>query len=145
MRLPAILFSLFLLAVVISLLVLHVRAWRKARQAKLEPVERRFAHRQFLRRMQASAMLGLVAVSIPAGSFIPHLRWPTVFVFFWSAVAMLVIWVLLLAMIDILATGRHTLEASRRNLTEEAKLRAELRRHLLARGNGHPHSRRRQD
>ena len=138
MRLTAILFSASLFAVAASLVVLHVRAWNRAKRHDLDPVERRFAWWQFRRRTQASAMLGLVAVAIVVGSFIPHRRWPSIFVFFWFAVAMPVVWVLLLAIVDMFATGRHLSQSSRRLLTEQSKLRAELKRHMLARGNGHP-------
>ena len=138
MRLAAIPFSVFLLALAISLLVLHLRAWNKARRDDLEPAERRHAHRQFRRRIQASAMLGVVAVAIPLGTWIPHRQWPSAFVFFWFAVAMLVVWVLALALVDALATSRQMLRTSRRNTADEVSLRAELKRRLLSGGNGHP-------
>ena len=138
MRLAAVPFSVFLLALAISLLLLHVRAWNKARRDDLKPAERRYAHHQFRRRVQVSAMLGVVAVAIPLGSWIPHRQWPSAFVFFWFAVAVLVVWILALALVDALATGRHMLQTSRRDLADEASLRAELKRRLLRGGNGHP-------
>ena len=137
MRLNAILFSIGLLLIVIVLLVVHVRSWRRARREATEPVELRFAWRQFRRRMQASAMLGIVALAIPLGSSIPYRERPNLFVYFWFAVAMLVTWVLVLAMLDMFATARHGVHASRRNLIEQAKLRARLERHHLGGGNGH--------
>ncbi len=137
MRLPAILFSACLLALVIALLALHVRTWRRVRREGADPAELRFGWRQFRRRMQASTMLGIVALAIPMGSLIPYRERPSLFVFFWFGVAMLVIWVLVLAMLDMFATARHGLHTSRRNLVEEAKLRAQLDRHHLGGGNGH--------
>ena len=137
MRLAAILFSAALLSLVIVLLILHVRAWRRISSEAPEPHELRFAWRQFRRRMQASTMLGIIALAIPLGALIPHRERPSLFVFYWFAVALLVIWVLVLAMLDMLATARHGIRISRRNLVEQAKLRAQLERHHLGGGNGH--------
>jgi hypothetical protein len=125
------LFSLFLLACAAGLMVLHVRAWRVAQRSPLGDREREYRSTQYRRRMQTSAMLGLLAVAIFAGSFITEP--PLAVLLFWAAVLVVLGWVALLAVADMVATKLHFGRLQQHNLVEQAKLQAEVRR---VRGNG---------
>src|SRR5688572_9174604 len=84
-----ILIPLALLAVATLLLLGHWRTWRDAKQDEAEPEELDFSQRQFRRRVQTSAMLGLLAVGLSVGQLIPPSRHPTFFVFFWMGMLLL--------------------------------------------------------
>lgn len=117
-----------------GLMTAHVRAWRRFRQQDLEEEDYDYRRRQFRRRMQTSAMLGLLAVAIFAGNWLGK---PSLWgVFFWSGVLLMVGWVTLLAIADLLATKHHFGRLRRTYLVEEAKLQAELRRIEASRRNG---------
>ncbi len=118
---------------------LHVRSWRRAQQADYSPNEMDFYRRQFRRRMQTSAMLGCLAVIILAGEFLT--RWmhsQLFFALYWAATLLLVLWVVLLAAVDIWATQYHFNQLRQKCLIEQAKLHAEIRRVQAVRGNGKP-------
>jgi len=125
--------SLFLLFCAAGMMVMHVRTWRNILGRRPEEDELGFRRRQFRRRMQSSAMLGLLAVAIFVGQLIESPVWELVF---WGAALLLVIWVGLLAAGDILATKHHFSRIRRNHLIEQAKLQAELRRIQDLRRNG---------
>lgn len=112
----------------------HVRAWRVAQRSPLEEREREYRWVQYRRRMQTSAMLGLLAVAIFAGSFITGP--PLAVLVFWAAVLVMLGWVTLLAAVDIVATKLHFGRLQQQYLLEQAKLQTELRRIRTARSNG---------
>ena len=62
----ALMSSLLLLAAV-GLMVSHVRSWRAFQRTNLAAEEFDYRRRQFRRRMQTSAMLGILAVAMFAG------------------------------------------------------------------------------
>lgn len=131
----SILFAAVLVLAAAGLMVWHVRAWRSAEEESLGPEERDYRRRQFRRRMQTSAMLGAIAVSLPIGVVIMR-AWPKVGAFYWGGVVLLVGWLGLLALADIFAT-RHYYGRIRRDYTiEHARLQAELNRIQEIRGNG---------
>ena len=101
----SLLISILLLLAALGLMYWHVRSWRKAQLADPSPGELDFYSRQFRRRIQTSAMLGILAVLIFAGELLTW--WISSHVFFfiyWIAALLLVMWVALLAGADIWAT-----------------------------------------
>jgi hypothetical protein len=102
--------------------------------------ERLFQLRRFRRRMQASGMLAVAAVALTVGMAIPRDRYPSLFVFFWCGVMLLVVWMLLLAVGDAVSTSLHANRLRREHRIETARLKAEMERLLQQRaegGNGH--------
>ena len=53
-----------------ALMVSHVRAWRRYRSQELADEELEYRRRQFRRRMQTSAMLGILAIAIVVGELV---------------------------------------------------------------------------
>ncbi len=129
--------SLFLFLSAAGLTGSHVRTWRSVRQRELEPIELDYRWRQFRRRMQSSAMLGLLAVAIFVGQWVnsPPLA-PVAVILFWMGALFLVIWLALLAVADIVSTKHHFSRLRRDCLVERAKLQAELHRMKNLRSNG---------
>ncbi|MBN2584051.1 MAG: hypothetical protein JXL80_13380 [Planctomycetes bacterium] len=130
----SILVSSLLLLAAVGLMVSHLRAWRRAQEEPLEPEEFDFRRRQFRRRIQTSAMLGLLAVGLFVGQLIPGP--PMLVVLFWGVVLLVLGWMGLLALADIWATKHHFDRMRQSYLVEEAKLHAELRRVRAVGGNG---------
>ena len=115
----------------------HVRTWRRFRELELEPEEFDYRRRQFRRRMQTSAMLGLLAIAIFVGELL--VAWIASVWFgmsFCVGMLIVVLWVGLLAAVDIFATKHHYNRLRQSYVIEQAKLQAELRRIQAKRGNG---------
>jgi len=134
-------FPVVLFAVVAWLMASHLRARQHDHEAD-DGQDRResdFRRRQFRRRVQTTGMLGLVALALALGHWITIDRVsPTVFAVYWSGVVLLVLWVLLLAMADVLSTKQHFGRIERTHQVEKARLEAQLREIQAAEGNGHP-------
>ena len=130
--------ALILIAAAV-LMIWHFRAWRDAQQSKLAPGELVFYRRQFRRRLQTSAVLGLLALVILAGEIlIPWLQSPVFFTIFLVAVILLVTWLMLLSVMDIWATRYHFGKLREKCLLEQTKLQAEMRLVQDRRKNGKP-------
>jgi hypothetical protein len=128
---------LCLLLCAAGLMLLHVRTWRRVRQQALQPDELDYHRRQYRRRMQASALLGLTAVAVFVGQLAVSRIEATLAAFaYWGAVLLMVGWVGLLATADVLATRQHFTRLRQSYLIEQAKLHAEIRRMQATRGNG---------
>jgi hypothetical protein len=129
---PSLTVALVLLAVSAALLWSHWTTWRRVRDERLEGAERRFAWGQFRRRMQSSGMVGIVGALMLAA---PWVRAPLAVLFYWSGIVLLLVWIILLATADALATRVHFSQLRRDDLIEEIQLRARLSQ--LRRQNGH--------
>jgi peptidoglycan/LPS O-acetylase OafA/YrhL len=126
--------SFFLLLAAAGLMIWHVRAWRHAQQQNLDDSELDFRRRQFRRRIQTSALLGVLAAALFIGQF---LTGPQALLFiYWGVTLLLVAWVALLAVVDALATKFHFARLREKFLVEQAKLQAEIRRIQAAKSNG---------
>ena len=133
----SVLVSLFLLTCVAGLIRSHRRTWRRARQSELEAEEFDYRRRQFRRRMQTSAMLGVLAVALPLGDLLANWVESNIFqAVYWGGVLLLVVWLGLLVLADVIATKYHFGRLRHAYLLEQAKLLVELRRAQVARGNG---------
>ena len=123
-----------LLLLVAVLMFLHLRAWRRTKQHTADVEELDYRGRQFRRRMQTSALLGILALAILFG---PMIRGPWWFVaVFWLGVLLIIAWVSLLALADVVATTVYFGRLRAHYLTEQAKLQLQLRRAKRCRGNG---------
>jgi small-conductance mechanosensitive channel len=97
-------FAISLLAVAAALIAWHLLAWRKADHGGLTDEDYRFYRSQFRRRMQTSALLGVMGL-LALGDL-----WITGTVAraaLWSVMFLLLVWVLLLAAADWLASRLH--------------------------------------
>lgn len=129
--------SILMLATTAGMLYSHVRAWREYQQQQLDAEEYDYRRRQFRRRMQTSAMLGILGIAIFVGYVLTlWLKSPEFTVIFWIAVIMVLLWTCLLALVDIWATKHHFTRMRDHCLVEQAKLRAEIQRMQAFRGNG---------
>jgi len=129
------LISSLLLLCAVGLMAMHVRTWRLARAGKPDAEELDYRYRQFRRRMQSSALLGLMAVAIFAGQWIPVAE-VLLTCLFWGGVLLGLCWVGLLALADIWATKHYFGRLRQTYIIEQAKLHAQARRLQAARGNG---------
>ncbi len=136
----AVLLSGFLLAVSIGLIVWHIRCWYAATRRGLTGSELDFVWRQFRRRMQASVMVAMLSVLIFVGAFIENAGVPLGLTV--VGILILTIWVVLLALADMVATRQYYGRIQSKDLVEKAKLQAELW-HLKKKesgDNGQPHN-----
>lgn len=125
------LFSLGLLIVSAIMAYYHHIAWQTKREA-VGQSQIEFIDRQYRRRIQVSAMLGIVAIAMFAGRWVEPLSEdrPWFYMAYWMVIVIVVFWIALLAMADYIAT-RHFLEKSHQDqIIEEARLRAELQKAL---------------
>ena len=125
LRQPSTWLAIGLLALAFGMLLSHLLAWRRSREARLPPEELAFAWAQYLRRMQTSGMLVSLAVFIFFSQFIRNLL---AILIFWLAVMVMVLYLLLLAWRDLAATRYHFRQLASRNLADQAKLKAEIQR-----------------
>ncbi len=118
-------FSLVLLVASAVMLGLHHRTWRHLQEQPLDAREHDFHRRQFRRRMQTSAMLGLLAVAVFIGHWMtsPPLA-PLAWLIFWGLVVLVVLWMGLLAMADLLVTRFHFRRLRDDYLAQQTRLKA---------------------
>ncbi len=127
-------FSLALLAIAAGLVISQRLAW--AQLIASQRRDREFATRQIARRMQMGTLVGVLAISIFAGDWITSVAWSLAF---WSAIALLVLWVVLLAVADLRATRRHYGQLLRDNQAAQIRFQTEaLRRTEKQRNVSHP-------
>ena len=121
--LSSLLFALFLLAISAALIVWHVLAWRRADHGGLADADYRFYRHQFRRRVQASALLGMVGVLALVDMWIQDV---TARVVLWCVILLIVLWSLLLAGADWLASRLHFDKLLSANAVEHALLKREI-------------------
>lgn len=100
-------------------------AWQRDRS--ISEGDRSFYKAQYRRRVQVAALLIAIGTLIAAGDLlIPWDRIPTLFAIYWGVILMMAMWLMLLAIGDLVSTGthnRHSLSESRERLQD---LRSEL-------------------
>jgi hypothetical protein len=131
--------SVLLLLAAIALMAWHIRAWESFQRRAAGAVEFNYRRRQFRRRMQTSAMLGLSAIALGVGQ--PLTVWlaaPWFVPVYWLAVLLLVGWTVLLALVDAWSSRVYYGRLQQQCRLEEIKLQAEVRRLQAVRGNGKP-------
>ncbi|QDU29851.1 hypothetical protein ETAA8_49670 [Anatilimnocola aggregata] len=117
--------SVVLVIAALALVVSHLRAWRSADHGGLGEREREFHARRFRRRVQASVMVGVIGLLL-LGDLWLRTGWPALL--YWSGVLLLLLWLLLLAASDWLASRVHFHQQLSRLQGERALLQADLDR-----------------
>jgi hypothetical protein len=121
--------SLLLLATSAALIVRHLRVWKRVRAEELDEQELDFCRRQFRRRMQSSAMIGVLGVAIAVGKLLfDVVKSPRFLVCYWIGVLAILLWILLLAVADMVATSAHYSRERSDLAVGHAKLQIELRK-----------------
>src|SRR5687768_14182747 len=123
-------FSVYVISLVLIglsgvLLDWHRRSLRNAQHdAALNERDRRFALAQYRRRMQASAIIGMLGAAIGVSPLIP--RTPLWMAAYVASLAGACACIMLLAMLDLLASQQNFRRLRSEQLTAEAKLAREL-------------------
>ncbi len=118
--------SLVLIGLSGFLLDSHRRSWLSAQaDDKLSERDLRFARAQYLRRRQASGIIGLLGVAIGVGPLVPHEPWPMVL--YVAAMGGACACMMLLAALDVFATRHHLARLRSEQLAAQIKLARELR------------------
>ena len=120
------LFALVLIVASVFLVRWHWQVWKASQDSDEEQGEKDFLHRQSRRRVQASGMIGVIGLGMFIGQFLD--RWPLLKVFHWAGVFVLVLWMLLLAVADLIVTRQHYGRIRRDHLMDEIRYQSELRR-----------------
>lgn len=94
----------------------------------LENRQRDHLRRRYRRRIQTSTMLGVVGVAILGGRLFPPDQSGLAFIIYWFCVALLVLWMALLAMADIVSTRLYFGRLRRDVEIQRTALEAQLRR-----------------
>ena len=126
--LSSIIAALVLVVSSAGLIAWHIRAWKRLQDPGIDPRERDFRRRQCRRRMQTSAMLGVLGAAIFIGQLL--MSWDAsrlLLAIYWSSVLLLVLWMASLALADMVATSFYYSREKNRCLVEHARLRGELR------------------
>ncbi len=118
-----------LVGVAVWLIRVHWEHWQEVDAAPNLPArEREHLKRRHRRRIQTSTMLGFVGIAILAGRLFPAEDPSIVTILYWTGVALLVLWMALLALADMIATRVYYGVERRKFDGERAKLEAQLRR-----------------
>ncbi len=121
----------------------HVLSWqRQKHDPVLEDVDRKHYHARYRRRMQMSRLLVALGVLIPLGDpllprLIPQQNWPGLFAVYWSAVLLMLGWLIIVALGDMLATGAHSRASLARIHQKQRELENQIARIKSQRPNGH--------
>ncbi|MGO9109618.1 MAG: hypothetical protein ACLP9L_10315 [Thermoguttaceae bacterium] len=127
--LSSILIALVLCVSSAGLIAWHIRAWKRLQHADIDQSERDFRRRQFRRRMQTSAMLGLLGVAIFIGQLLlTPATSRLLLVIYWSSVLVLLLWMAILAVADMAATSFYYSREKNNYIVEHARLQGELLR-----------------
>ena len=137
--LPALIAGALLLGFAVVSAWLQIRN-RRALSPLLEEddLARTYADRQLRRRLQVSAMLGIVGILIPLGDQLePFFRGrPGLFFIYWMAVLILVAWTVLMALGDWMSSTAYSSLANIQLRVERSRLEEEVRRYRASQ-NGH--------
>ena len=128
-----IVFGAFLIAFAAVMLARHRAAWQAASEDELGEQEHDYLRRQYRRRLQASAMIGLVGIAVVVGIWFTDTVAAAVY---WGAVALVVCWIGLLAVADLISTRMYFHSVRKGQLEEQAALQTELDRIKRRDGDG---------
>jgi len=119
--------SLLLIGLSGLLLDMHRRAWRMAqRDESLSSREMRFARSQYRRRMQASAIIGVLGAAIGMKPLVPAAPWPMAW--YVASLAGGCLCLVLLAGLDALATRQNFARRRSEHMAEQITLVREMTR-----------------
>lgn len=128
---PSFVAAAVLLIVSAMLIARHLATWRRVAATSRDVDERHFAWWQFRRRVQTSGLLGTVGLAIFLGEVLP---WPTAKLVCWGAAVVFTVWMMLLAVVDLVATRVHLSHKARRESAAGTRSVVSTRRS----GNGAP-------
>lgn len=131
---PPILIAVLLILFSSGLTVWHIRAWESARAKDLEDRERAYLWAQFRRRLKASTLLALVGVAMLAAELIEH---NTARLVIWLVMTVLLLWIVLVALLDMSATRRYFRDLRRDHLDQQRELQSQIRQIHRRQSNGH--------
>lgn len=106
-------------------MVRHIQLWNRVRDTVLDARELDFRRRQFIRRMQTSGLMAVLAVAMFAGCWLTQP--PLLVLFYWLMVVGLTGWLMLLAAADMLATRIHFARMEDECKVAQSRLRSQLR------------------
>ncbi len=129
----SILFGLCLCGLSAIMLMRNRAAWRTVDGTERDEGERSFQQRQYRRRGYATALIGVVGLSIILSVWVPD---STAAAFYWIGVILLVCWMALLAVADLIATRSHFNRLLQDQRDERLVLEAELDQIRRHQGNG---------
>ena len=128
-----------LLLVAAGLIFWNLRQWRSIRPESLAENEYGYRWRQFRRRIQTSAMLGLAGAAFFAGDLLHEwIDSDLFFLIYYLALLLLILWIVALAVVDVWATKFYYDRLRNKYFNEKLKLEAELRRRQARGSNGKP-------
>jgi len=122
----SVLFPVGVLGIAVTMLVAHRRTWQIARARQLDAADRAYRRNQFVRRVQASSLLAIVAPAMFLGGRLQPQQSPKLFVALWGMIVVVTCWVVWLAIVDALASTRHFCRLSRERAAARQRLRQEL-------------------
>lgn len=123
----------------IAMLVVQVRARRSQADDEEDEFERRHMARRFRRRLQTTfllALLGLFLALHPLIIPVPKAA-PRLFAAWWMLALFVALWVVVLALADILSTSAHTKVALDRIHLRQRELQQRLENMQRRQSNGH--------
>ena len=116
-----------LILVAALLIASHLRAWRTADHGGLREAEREFHVRRFRRRLQASVLLGVVGILILGDLGMERFfKEDLLRLLYWCGVVVLLLWLLLLAGGDWLASRAYYSREWNRLQVERSSLQADV-------------------
>ncbi|NOX55863.1 MAG: hypothetical protein GXP27_15755 [Planctomycetes bacterium] len=116
----------------------HVRAWKRQRQdPALDDFDREHYRARYRRRLQTSGLIALLGLLIPLGDA-PFLwrQGVRISTIFWLAILLLTVWIVLLAIGDIVATRTHARVALSRIRRKQRELESRADELKRRRSNG---------
>ena len=115
-------------------------SWRKDKQRELSETDWSYLNTRRRRRLQTNIMISLVGVAIIVGIWIVEPLWIGIY---WCCVVLLVMWIILLAGVDFLATRTYYRQLRDQASVERQLLEQELDRLQRSQhnGNGTPQER----
>ncbi len=131
-----------LIAIGITMMRSHVLVWRRQKKdSSLGDRDQQHYYHRYRRRMQTSGCIVLLGILIPFGDS-PFMwqRGPHASTIFWCAVLLLTVWIILLALGDLITTRIHGKLAIARVRRKQRELEAELVRIKNRRSNGQSRS-----
>lgn len=119
--------SLALLGLSGLLIDSHRRTWRNARESQtLSQVDKQFARATYIRRMQASAMVGVMGAAIGVWPVFDAQARPWALLLYTALLLVACAWSMALAVLDLWATRRHFQRKRIEQLSKQLQLTVEM-------------------
>ena len=133
----SILVGILLVVLGAALMGWHWAAWRRRSDEQCSGDQRQFQWRQFLRRMRAGGLIVVLGAFFLLDGLVVN---PYARIFYWSAAACIVAWLVILALADVIRTREQFHRLRSDYLTQSAALQEEIARFKRENSNGHADS-----